>query len=102
MILVIGKAQVQPDKLDEALAISQAHVLRSRAEPGCLEHGVYRSHDAADVLVFVERWQDMAALAQHFAVPASRQFARALTGLCVAPPAMELLNASPLPMPGRA
>jgi len=100
MILVLGKAQVQPDKLDDALAISQAHVLRSRAEPGCIEHGVHRSHDAPDTLVFIERWQDKAALQQHFAVPASRQFAKALTALCVVPPVVELLEARSLPRAG--
>lgn len=100
MILVLGSVRIQPGQMDEALRLSQAHVGRSRAEPGCLEHGVHRSHDQPDRLVFVERWADAAALQAHFRVLASRRFVEALTALAVAPPSMQLYGATPLPAPG--
>jgi quinol monooxygenase YgiN len=100
MILVLGKVEVQSGSIDEALAMSQEHVLRSRAEPGCLEHGVHRSHDHPETLVFVERWRDLEALQAHFRVAESRQFAKALSTLAAAPPSIEIYSASRLPLPG--
>ena len=46
-------------------------------------------------LVFVEEWADRAALGTHFKVPASRAFAKALTGLAAQPPEMTLYEATP-------
>lgn len=102
MILVLGQATVQSGRRDEALAISQAHVARSRLEPGCLEHGVHIDSENPNRLVFVERWSDMAALQAHFRVPASRQMVRALAGLCTDAPAMALYNAEALASPASA
>ena len=102
MILVLGKVEVRSGRVDEALAMCQEHVLRSRAEPGCLEHGVHRSHEHRDTLVFVERWRDLEALQAHFGVAESRQFVKALSSLAVAPPSMEIYSASKLPLPGKS
>lgn len=97
MILVLGSVDIRPEHLDQALQLSQEHVTRSRTEPGCLEHGVHRSHEHPHRLVFVERWADMEALEAHFRVPASRQFVKAMAALAKAPPAMTLYDATPLP-----
>ncbi len=94
MIIVLGNVTVQPDRLDEALALSRAHVQRSRAEPGCVAHAVHQDVENPLRLVFVEEWADQLALAQHFQVPASRSFAKALAGLASQPPAMTLYEAS--------
>ncbi len=99
MILVLGSAHVQPGRLDEALAISHAHVQRSRTEPGCIAHAVHIDGEDAQRLVFVEQWADMAALQAHFRVPASREMARSLAALCTAPPAIQLFDATALPAP---
>lgn len=104
MILVVGKVHLQPGQQGPALALCQAHVERSRAEPGCLEHGVHISHEDAHTLVFVERWADWPALQAHFRVPASREFVKALAALSAGAPTMEVFEASPLPLgnPGKA
>ena len=102
MILVLGQVKIQAAKLAAALELSQAHVLRSRAEPGCLAHGVHVSHDEPDTLVFVERWRDMGALMAHFQVPESRHFVKALSALAESAPVMEIFDASPVPLPGRS
>jgi len=78
MILVTGSVVVKDGQLDEALALSLEHVRRSRTEPGCLSHAVHRDVENPSRLVFVEEWADRAAIAAHFAVPASRAFAKAL------------------------
>lgn len=101
MIVVLGSVQVQEGKLQEALTLSQEHVLRSRAEPGCIEHGVSQDAESAGRLVFVERWDSMQSLQAHFAVPASRAFARELAGLATAPPTMALYEASPITPSGK-
>jgi quinol monooxygenase YgiN len=47
-------------------------------------------------LVFVEQWADRAALSAHFAVPASRDFVRALQPLASATPTIEIYDATRL------
>lgn len=94
MILVLGAVVVSPGKRDEALTLAREHVLRSRAEPGCVEHGVSIDVDNPDRLVFVERWESPAALQAHFAVPASRAFAREIASLASEPVTMSLFEAS--------
>jgi quinol monooxygenase YgiN len=47
-------------------------------------------------LVFFEQWADRAALLNHFAVPASRQFVKALQSLAAAATTIELYDATRL------
>jgi quinol monooxygenase YgiN len=47
-------------------------------------------------LVFIEQWADRAALSAHFAVPASRDFVRALQPLAAASPTIEIYDATRL------
>lgn len=96
MIVVTGSVVVQDGRLDEALALSLEHVRRSRAEPGCLAHAVHRDVEHASRLVFVEEWADRAAIMAHFAVPASRAFAKALATLAAEPAVMSVFEAERL------
>ena len=68
MIIVLGSIVARPDTFSEVLKLSQAHVARSRTEPGCLSHAVHQDTERAQRLVFVETWADRAALAAHFQV----------------------------------
>jgi quinol monooxygenase YgiN len=47
-------------------------------------------------LVFIEQWADRDALLAHFAVPASRNFVRALQPLAAAATTIELYEATKL------
>lgn len=96
MILVIGSVTALPGRYQEALALSQEHVARSRTEPGCLAHAVHRDTENPDRLVFVEEWLDQGSLQQHFKVPASRAFAKALAALSSQPPSMTVYDAAKL------
>ena len=96
MILVLGSVLVQDGRIAEALRISLEHVTRSRAESGCLSHAVHQDAENPQRLVFVERWSDQAALAEHFKVPTSRQFVKALGQLAAQPPAMSIYSAEQL------
>jgi quinol monooxygenase YgiN len=94
VIIVTGSVLARADSFDEVLRISTEHVLRSRAEPGCISHAVFRDTEESLRLQFVERWTDMSALKSHFAVPASGAFVAALGTLTVEPPQMTLYEAA--------
>jgi quinol monooxygenase YgiN len=76
------------------LKLSRAHVARSRGEPGCMSHAVHRDTEHEQRLVFVEEWADQAALAQHFQVPESRAFVKALSKLLSEPPRITVYDAT--------
>jgi quinol monooxygenase YgiN len=96
MIIVTGSVLARPETFDEVLRLSTEHVLRSRAEPGCLSHAVHRDTEEPLRLHFLERWSDMAALKMHFVVPESRAFGGELVRLGAEPPSMTLYDASEL------
>lgn len=95
MIIVLASVGIGAGHLPQALVLGREHCARSRLEPGCLSHGVHQDADDESRLVFVERWADMAALQQHFAVPASRAFVKALSALAAAPAEMTIYEATP-------
>lgn len=97
MILVLGHVTTRPEQFDEMLRLSQAHVVRSRAEPGCLAHAVHRDTEHPWRLVFVEQWTDMAALQAHFRVAGTREFAKALSAMAAEPPGVQLFDATLAP-----
>ncbi len=94
MIIVTGTIQARLDTLDELRRLSLEHVARSRAEPGCLEHGVTVDANDGLRLVFFERWADRDALLAHFRVPASREFAAQVARLAARPPELMTYEAS--------
>jgi quinol monooxygenase YgiN len=94
MIIVTGTVLAREGALDDVLAIATEHVLRSRAEPGCISHAVYRDTENPLRLQFVERWTDMTALKMHFAVPASGDAVRAMAALTTETPSMQMYEAS--------
>jgi quinol monooxygenase YgiN len=96
MILVTGSIVARSETFEEVRRLSLAHVERSRREPGCISHAVHVDcHDALR-LFFFEQWADEAALRDHFAVPASRDFVRAIRGLIVETSGTEIWNAMPI------
>lgn len=93
MIIVTGGIRARPDSIDEAIRVSLEHVHRSRSEPGCLLHSVYRDVEDDSRLLFLEHWKDRHALAAHFAVPASLDFVTALGALAAEPPELNVYEA---------
>jgi len=94
MVIVTGAIQARLDTLDELRRLSLEHVARSRAEPGCLEHGV--AIDANDGLriVFFERWLDRESLLAHVRQPASREFAKRVAALAAHAPELVAYDAA--------
>ena len=96
MVIVTGSIQARLDTLDELRRLSLEHVTRSRAEPGCLEHGVTVDVNDGLRLVFFERWADRESLLAHFRVPASREFAAQAARLAAHAPDLATYEASAL------
>ena len=96
MIVVTGSVTVRTETFEEARRLSLEHVHRSRGEPGCISHAVHIDCENPLRLVFFEQWADRAALATHFAVPASGEFVRSLRSLATGPATLELYDASRL------
>ena len=99
MIVVTGSVTARQDSFEEARRLSLEHVHRSRTEPGCISHAVHVDCENPFRLVFIEQWADRAALVAHFAVPASRNFVRALGALAAGPPALEIYDATRVEAP---
>ena len=93
MIIVTGHAIAREGSDEEMQKLAVEHVLRSRAEPGCISHAVSRDVEHPCRFVFVERWTDMAALQLHFRVEASRQFAKAMAQLSDGKPELAIYHA---------
>jgi quinol monooxygenase YgiN len=96
MIVVTGSVTAREDSLDKIRTLSLEHVHRSRKEPGCISHAVHVDCENPLRLVFIEQWADRAALLTHFAVPASRDFVRALQPLAAAGTTIEIYDATRL------
>jgi quinol monooxygenase YgiN len=94
MIVVTGSVTAREDSLHEVRRLSLEHVHRSRQEPGCISHAVHVDCENPLRLVFIEQWADRAALSAHFAVPASRDFVRALQPLAAASATIEIYDAT--------
>jgi quinol monooxygenase YgiN len=94
MIMVTGSVTAREDCLKEVRRLSLEHVHRSRQEPGCISHAVHADCENPLRLVFIEQWADRAALSAHFAVPASRDFVRALQPLASASSTIEIYDAT--------
>ncbi|WP_010458124.1 putative quinol monooxygenase [Acidovorax radicis] len=94
MIIVTGHVIARPDTQEAVEQLAVEHVLRSRAEPGCISHEVSRDVQQPLRFVFVERWESMAALQAHFRVEASRTFAQSMASLCQEPPQIDIYEAA--------
>ena len=99
MVIVMARVKVRDEHLAEAWSVSKAHVARSRLEPGCISHNVYRDDEHENHLVFVEQWESEQALAAHFAVPSSAAFVNSLSQLAVGKTSFHIYKANELPFP---
>jgi quinol monooxygenase YgiN len=93
VLIVTGSVVTRPEHLDDALAVCLEHVRRSRSEAGGLSHAVHQDAENPNRLVFFEQWADRRALENHFRLPSSGAFIRAVAGLATEPPTMTIYRA---------
>jgi quinol monooxygenase YgiN len=98
VLIVTGSVEARPDTIDRILELGLAHTRRSRQEPGCLVHAVHRDVENELRVVFLEQWEDEAALMAHFHVPASIEFVQEAAALAVGPPEMSIFEVALAPM----
>ena len=96
-IIVTGSVTGSEETMDALIAAALNHVRRSRTEPGCISHEVFRDVEEPNRLFLYERWADRAALDAHFAVPASGEFVRQLRGLATGDPTMHIATTTGMP-----
>ena len=96
MILVTGTVVARPETFEEVRRLGIEHSSRSRAEPGCVSHNCHVDCENPMRLFFFEHWADEKALRDHFAVPATRDFVRALKGLIVETTGARIFKAEPI------
>jgi quinol monooxygenase YgiN len=73
MILITGTVVVPEPNREAFIAAVTRHVTLSRQEPGCISHGFFEDVMAPGTFTFVERWRDMDAVKEHFAMPYSQE-----------------------------
>ncbi|AOL94420.1 putative quinol monooxygenase [Porphyrobacter sp. LM 6] len=81
MLIVLAKAQVSADGLAAAKAAIADMVVASNAEDGCIAYAFTQDLGDPTIIHIVEKWQDEAALAAHFATPHMAAFGAAIAGL---------------------
>ena len=81
MLIVLAKAQVGEGALEAARPAIAAMVAASNAEEGCIAYSFTQDVLQPGTLHIVEKWQDEAALAAHFATPHMAAFRAAVGGL---------------------
>ena len=89
MIIVTGAVTAAPENFEALRRESLAHVLRSRAEDGCLLHSVHADVENPRRLVFLEKWRDRAALEVHFRQEGSGAFMRVVRAVDIGRERME-------------
>jgi quinol monooxygenase YgiN len=85
MIVVVGRVHTTPDHRDELLDVARAMCAASRGDDGCLGYRCSEDTEQPDHFVFVEEWEDDAALQAHFAQPHTATFMGSITRLLDGP-----------------
>ena len=81
MLIVLAKAEVGAASMEAARHAIADMVASSKAEAGCIAYAFTQGVLQPGVLHSVEKWQDEAALAAHFATPHMAAFGAAIAGL---------------------
>lgn len=69
MLYLIATFEIKPDSLDHIMEAVMPCVEATRAEIGCLSYELHLNLTKDNELVFVERWENRAALESHFKAP---------------------------------
>ncbi len=86
MIVVVGNVTTDREHREELIRLGETVAAASREEAGCLAYRLFQATDDENAFVFVEEWEDRAALDAHFATDHIATFMRAFPGVLAAPP----------------
>jgi quinol monooxygenase YgiN len=85
MIVVVGRVISDGEKREELIRVGHTMAAASRREAGCISYRLYEDTEVEDEFLFVEEWEDDAALKEHFTTPHTRDFMRAIQPTLVSP-----------------
>ncbi len=78
MIIVIVRAEVDPDRIPELRPVLDTMMRETWAESGCLSYSMAIENEADGIISIVERWEDEAALRSHFGTEHMELFNRSI------------------------
>lgn len=84
MLIVLAKAKLGAGAAEALAGPIADMVAASNAEDGCIAYAFAQDMGDPHILHIVEKWQDEAALAAHFAAPHMAAFQRAIAGADIA------------------
>lgn len=91
MIIVTGAMTAAAEDFPALLEEAIAHTRRSRREPGCLSHQVSVDAENPLRLMFIEEWEDRAALDLHLTQDGTRHFVSVIRRLALEQTKMKIL-----------
>ncbi len=84
MIIIIGRAEVDPDRVEELRPALQAMMRHTFEESGCLSYSLAIEDPGGNgrpaVMTIAERWADECALKEHFESAHMAEFNKAVDG----------------------
>ena len=81
MIVVIGRAEVDPAAVATIRPLLAGMMAATRAEDGCISYSLAVEDEAAGIMTIAERWRDLPAQQAHLATPHMAAFNAAARGL---------------------
>lgn len=80
MIIVIARAEVDPERMDALQPALDAMMRATWEESGCLSYSMAIESRERGVVTIVERWENDDALKSHFGQPHMADFNQAVAG----------------------
>ena len=80
MIIVIARAEFEPDRMAALEPALDAMMQATWEESGCLSYSMAIENRSEGICTIVERWADEAALKSHFTTPHMAVFQEAIAG----------------------
>ncbi len=85
---VLSRVQARPGMRDRLLPIMVGLLEPTRRERGCVRYDLMQSRVDPDAFVFIEEWEDEAALQEHLRDPDVQQAFRDVQPFVAEPPAL--------------
>lgn len=65
MIKILAKSVIKPEKINDYLILAKELIEKSKMENGCMEYGLWQSHNDPYTLTMFETWENETAIEIH-------------------------------------
>ncbi|MCZ8186043.1 MAG: putative quinol monooxygenase [Beijerinckiaceae bacterium] len=90
-VIVIARLKTRADRREAWIAAARTCIEETRKEPGCLSYDMHESVTEPGRFVFVEQWQDRAALERHMTLPHLQTLVAMAAGCVAEAPSIEAM-----------